>query len=85
MIENVVLNAVMLASTTPINKEDLFIVWSCYILKNRKFLIGCKTNNNYYEVTYDVNNDRWYVDEYIKNENTMLSNTTLVEYTEINN
>lgn len=83
-MENIVFDAVMLTTTVPINKEDLFIVWSCFILGNRKFLVGCKTNNHYYEVTYNKVKDEWYVDEYTKKCNTCISNTNLVDYNKTN-
>ena len=83
-MENKVFNAVMLKTTALINKEDLFIVWSCYILGNRKFLIGCKTNNLYFEVTYNNTKDEWYIDEYEKVNNSCISNDNLEDYTKTN-
>ena len=52
-----------------INKGHIFIVWSCYILGNRKYLVGMYSTNNYFEVTYNVNNKEWYIDEYSKINN----------------
>lgn len=49
--------------------NDMFIVWSCYILGNRKYLVGIKDSSNYFEVTYNVNKKEWYVDEYNKVNN----------------
>lgn len=83
-MKNKVFNAIMLVTTVPINKEDLFIVWSCYILGNHKFLVGCVKNSQYYEVTYDKETKRWYVDEYTKVQNKCIFDKTLNEYTEIN-
>lgn len=49
--------------------NDMFIVWSCYILGNRKYLVGIKDSSNYFEVTYNVNKKEWYIDEYNKINN----------------
>lgn len=57
-----------------IKKEDLFIVWSCYILGNRKFVVGCKNKESYFEVTYNKDKDEWYVDTYKKTYNLAISN-----------
>nr|DAG91749.1 MAG TPA: hypothetical protein [Crassvirales sp.] len=49
--------------------NDMFIVWSCYILGNRKYLVGLKNSSNYFEVTYNMNKKEWYIDEYNKVNN----------------
>lgn len=49
-----------------IDINDMFIVWSCYILGNRKYLVEIKYSSNYFEITYDVNKKKWYIDEYNK-------------------
>lgn len=49
--------------------NNMFIVWSCYILGNRKYLVGIKDSSNYFEVTYNVNKKEWYIDEYNKVNN----------------
>ena len=51
------------------NINDMFIVWSCYILGNRKYLVGIKCSPNYFEITYNVNKKEWYIDEYNKVNN----------------
>lgn len=79
-----VLNAVMLTSTVPINKEDLFIVWSCYIDGNYKFLVGCRTNECYYEITYYKLIKQWHIDEYNRVQNKCMFDKTLNEYTDVN-
>ena len=48
------------------NINDMFIVWSCCILGNRKYLVGVKYSSDYFEITYDVNKKKWYIDEYNK-------------------
>lgn len=83
-METKVFNAIMMATTIPSNIKDLFIVWSCYILGNRKFLVGSLSNNHYFEVTYNKEKDEWYVDEYEKVSNRLITDKTLSDYTKIN-
>lgn len=48
----------------------VYIVWQCYILGNRKYLISnTGSNNMYFEVTYDSTKDVWYLDRYDKKSN----------------
>lgn len=47
----------------------MFIVWSCYILGNRKYFVGVKDSSGYFEVTYNINKKEWYIDEYNKVNN----------------
>lgn len=80
-MEEKVFNAVVITATdaglTGIKKEDLFITWSCYILGNRKYLVGCKTNERYFEVTYNKVKDEWYVDIYKKTYNLSFADKEL--------
>lgn len=49
---------------------DVFIVWQCYILGNAKWLISSTLRDGmYYEVTWDCENKRVYLDAYRKWEN----------------
>ena len=50
-----------------------FIVWSCYILGNRKYLVGVAGSQDYYEVTYNASKKEWYVDRYTKVSNTVIA------------
>lgn len=44
---------------------DVFIVWQCYILGNAKWLISSTLRDGmYYEVTWDCENKRVYLDAY---------------------
>lgn len=52
--------------------NDMFIVWSCYILGNRKYLVGVKGTSSYFEVTYNNNKKEWYIDEYSKVNNVCI-------------
>lgn len=83
-METKVFNAVMLTTSVPTEVKNLFIVWSCYILGNRKFLVGMKNSNTYFEVTYNKNEDEWYVDEYTKVNNRLISDELLNTYTDTN-
>lgn len=83
-MENKAFNSVIIASIdagieAP-HKDDLFIVWSCYILGNHKYLIGCKTNYRYYEVTYNSNKEEWYVDIYKNTYNLPIKDKDLEMY-----
>lgn len=50
--------------------DDVFIVWSCYILRNQKMLLSTTLPDGmYYEVTYDANRHAIYFDAYKKFEN----------------
>lgn len=57
------------ASGDSVDKKDIFVVTSSYILGNRKLLIGNKVNNLYFELTYNARKDEWYVDVYKKIDN----------------
>jgi hypothetical protein len=54
-----------------ITEEDVFIVWFSKVLQNWKALVGTHIpdDHKYYEVTYDGDNKRAYVDTYIKKRN----------------
>ena len=54
--------------------DELFIVWSCYILGNRKLLIGWEKSNHYFEVTFNKTKNEWYLDVYEKKENKLINN-----------
>lgn len=47
------------------------IVWQSYILGNRKYLIATTDlgDNLYFEVTYSIHRDEWYLDIYKKKQN----------------
>lgn len=74
---NAIMISVLDSDIVNINKEDLFIVWSCYILGNRKFVVGCKSSERYFEVTYNKNKDEWYVDTYVKTYNLAIEDKHL--------
>ncbi len=43
-----------------------------------------KNSNTYFEVTYNKDKDEWYVDEYSKINNRLITNETLNTYTNTN-
>lgn len=49
---------------------NIFVVWKCKILQNWKYLISTTLPDGmYYELTYDGDKSRWYLDAYKKFEN----------------
>lgn len=52
----------------------IFIVWKCKILQNWKYLISTSLPNGmYYELTFDGDKNRWYLDAYKKFDNQCLT------------
>ena len=50
--------------------DDVYVVWSCYILGNQKCLISTNVSDGmYYEVTYNANKNEIYLDAYKKWKN----------------
>lgn len=53
-----------------ITKDDVFVVWACKILQNNKALLSTTVSDGmYYEITYDGDKKRFYLDAYKKWEN----------------
>ncbi len=51
----------------------LYIVWKCKILQNWKYLISSDLPDGmYYELTFDGDKNRWYLDAYKKFENKVI-------------
>lgn len=75
------LNAVWLTIDIDDNKADEFyeslqVVWFSKTLQNHKALvmsIDCAFNHTYWEVTYNGDKDEYYVDEYEKQSNEVIS------------
>lgn len=56
---------------------DVYVVWFCSTLQNWKALVSTNVlDNAYYEVTYDGEKNRTYVDRYVKEINVTVDNTT---------
>ena len=59
-----------LDKSDPIPQFEVFTVWKCKILQNWKYLVSTTLlDGMYYELTYDGDKRRWYLDAYKKFEN----------------
>lgn len=59
-----------LDKSDPKPEFEVFTVWKCKILQNWKYLVSTTLPDGmYYELTYDGDNKRWYLDAYKKFEN----------------
>lgn len=57
----------------PMPKYEVYIVWLRKTLQNWKFLISSSLfDGMYYEVTYNGDNEEWYLDAYKKFENRVV-------------
>lgn len=57
---------------SPIN-FDVYIVWKAKVLQNFKYLISSTIPDGmYYELTYDGDKCKWYLDAYKKFENQVI-------------
>ena len=53
---------------------EVYIVWKCKILQNWKYLCASTLPDGmYYELTYDGDKNRWYLDAYKKFENRCIT------------
>ncbi len=53
---------------------EVYIVWKCKILQNWKYLCASTLSDGmYYELTYDGDKNRWYLDAYKKFENRCIN------------
>lgn len=53
-----------------VEKEDIFVVWSCKTLQNKKALLSATFKGApYFEITYNGDKDETYVDVYKKEKN----------------
>lgn len=59
-----------LDKSDPMPQFEVFTVWKCKILQNWKYLASTTLlDGMYYELTYDGDKRRWYLDAYKKFEN----------------
>lgn len=57
---------------------DIYIVWKAKVLQNWKYLISSTlVNGLYYELTYNGDKKEWYLDSYMKIENSVIREDTL--------
>lgn len=53
---------------------DVFVVWQCKVLQNWKLLLSSTLPDGmYYELTYNGDKSKWYLDAYKKFENVCIS------------
>ena len=65
-----------LDKTDIIPEFEVYTVWKCKALQNWKFLISSSLLDlRYYEITYDGDRKRWYLDVYTKVENKVIEET----------
>ena len=54
--------------------DNVFVVWSCKTLQNKKALLSTTDKgSNYFEITYNGDKDEYYVDEYKKVSSTVVT------------
>lgn len=54
----------------------VFLVWACKTLQNRKWILATdRPDNQMYELTYDGDKKEYYLDEYTKSCNTVITVT----------
>lgn len=59
--------------------DDMYVVWFSKTLQNWKALISTnRADGMYYEVTYDGEKKRTYIDAYKKTENAVITDKSLV-------
>lgn len=61
----------------PLPIDDIYVVWFANVLQNWKALVSTNAKDNrYYEVTYDGDKKRTYVDEYARKSNVVYHHDT---------
>lgn len=56
-----------------ISKNDVFVVWSCKTLQNKKALLSATFKGApYFEITYNGDKDETYIDVYKKEKNYLV-------------
>ena len=49
-----------------VDKEDVFIVWSCKTVQNRKYILGNRVTDDIFELTLNGDDREVYIDVYRK-------------------
>ena len=63
-----------LDKSDPTPDFDIYIVWKCKALQNWKYLISSTLfDGMYYELTYNGDQQEWYLDAYKKFSNQVIS------------
>lgn len=64
----------------PITKDDVYIVWFCKTLQNFKVLLSTTLPDGmYYEVTFDGDKNKYYLDAYKKWKNISIKAESIKE------
>ena len=62
-----------LDKTDDVPPIEVYIVWKCKVLQNWKYLLSSSLfDGMYYELTYDGDKNKWYLDAYKKFENRVI-------------
>lgn len=63
-----------------VHQFEVYTVWKCKILKNWKYLCSSTLPDGmYYELTFDGDKNRWYLDAYKKFDNQCITVSKLVD------
>lgn len=55
-----------------VSEDQVYVVWLCKILQNNKALLSTtRPDGMYFEVTYNGDEDEFYLDAYLKVENVL--------------
>lgn len=75
------------SSETPLDLEEVYVVWFCKTLQNWKAMVSSNAKDNaYYEVTHNGDKNETYVDRYVKETNTVYHHETgISDVTPVNN
>ena len=77
LVKDYVLSHLDKSDETP--QFEVFTVWKCKILQNWKYLVSTTLPDGmYYEMTYDGDKNRWYLDVYKKFDNQCITVGKLV-------
>lgn len=69
-----------------LGENDIYVVWFCKTLQNWKAMISTNAKDNaYYEVTYDGDKKRAYVDAYHKHVNVVAHDSGMCDMTVMDN
>lgn len=69
--KNAVIDVILKNHDEVFTIKDLSLVWFARILGDMKAIIDHGVNNRLYEITYNIDKDEMYVDEYDKKTNTV--------------
>ena len=75
-VKKLVTNYVLshLDKTDETSQFEIYTVWKCKVLQNWKYLVSTTLPDGmYYEMTYDGDKNRWYLDAYKKFDNQCLT------------